>query len=142
MKEANTLSKCCLHLTKCLRTLRARLSCRASKNFSATPWPRAARAKGPGQGKCAPMLWSPFSFAREARAAEGRRRRALRARRKKGTITWAQANVVRPLTGNAVPMLRSPYFARRRRALRARRKKGTITWAQATRAARPRFFNR
>ena len=31
---------------------------------------------------CAPMLWSPFSFAREARAAEGRRRpKAARASR-------------------------------------------------------------
>ena len=37
------------HLTRCLRTLRAR------KRFSATPWPRAARAKGPGQGNASPV---------------------------------------------------------------------------------------
>ena len=36
-----------VHLTRCLRTLRARLL----RSFSATLWPRAARAKGPGQGK-------------------------------------------------------------------------------------------
>ena len=37
-----------IHLTRCLRTLRARLL----RSFSATLWPRATRAKGPGQGKC------------------------------------------------------------------------------------------
>ena len=35
-----------LHLTMCLRTLRARLQ----SHSLATLWPRAARAKGPGQG--------------------------------------------------------------------------------------------
>ena len=39
-----------IHLTRCLRTLRARLLRGCFAAASATLWPRAARAKGPGQG--------------------------------------------------------------------------------------------
>ena len=48
----------------------------------------------------APMLWSPFSCAREARAAFG-------ARKKKGTITWAQILRFARETGTARAILRS-----------------------------------
>ena len=55
-RQSELFAKCCLagrahrglHLTRCLRCC-AR-GCKAAK-FSATQWPRAARAKGPGQGK-------------------------------------------------------------------------------------------